>query len=90
MDLIMMMLDTVVGFSGIFNPFNNMTGNLITQFLKIATNLAILGIIICGLGALFGSDRSKEKFKSGLVIIFIAFIVIVSARVLIPAIKGFF
>jgi hypothetical protein len=74
----------------IFQPIGDMIGDAFSGLMGIVNTLAALGIVICALvGTLFGSQQVKEKFKSGLIWIFIAFIVINLARTIISAIGGY-
>ena len=73
----------------LFNPVKEMLQDMVSGFLGIINTIAILGIIVCAVGSLTGSQQSKEKFKAGIVWIFIAFIVINLAKQIISAISGY-
>lgn len=73
----------------LFDPIKDMLGDMFSGFMGLVNIIAALGIVICAIGTLTGSQQSKEKFKSGLVWIFIAFIVINLARQIISAIGGY-
>ena len=73
----------------IFQPIGDMIGDAFSGLMGIVNTIAALVIVICALGTLFGSQQAKEKFKSGLIWIFIAFIVINLARTIISAIGGY-
>lgn len=74
----------------LFDPVKDMLKDMVSGFMGIVNTIAILGIIVCAVGTLTGSQQSKEKFKAGLVWIFIAFIVINLAKQIISAISGYF
>ncbi|MGO1820314.1 MAG: TrbC/VirB2 family protein [Senegalia sp. (in: firmicutes)] len=73
----------------LFDPVKEMLQDMVSGFLGIINTIAILGIIVCAVGSLTGSQQSKEKFKAGIVWIFIAFIVINLAKQIISAISGY-
>jgi type IV secretory pathway VirB2 component (pilin) len=73
----------------LFDPIKDMLGDMFSGFMGLVNIIAALGIVVCAIGTLTGSQQSKEKFKSGLVWIFIAFIVINLARQIISAIGGY-
>lgn len=74
----------------IFNPIKQLFQDLGTNLLEISMYIAIVGIIVCAIGATTGSERNKEKFKTGFVTIMIAFTVITLARVIVSAVKSYF
>ncbi|MDG0844447.1 hypothetical protein M4L39_13595 [Staphylococcus equorum] len=74
----------------IFQPIQDIFKDLGSNLLKLATYVAIVGIIICGFGATTGSEKSKEKFKTGFIVVVGAFVVILLARTIIFAVKGYF
>ncbi|MGZ9850253.1 MULTISPECIES: hypothetical protein [Macrococcoides] len=74
----------------IFEPIRNMGNDAISGFISLVSICAILGIIICALGATFGSEKSKEKFKSAFPWIIVAFVVALLARVIVTAVRGYF
>lgn len=74
----------------IFDPVKDMLKDLVSGFMGIVNLIAVLGIVVCAVGTLTGSQQSKEKFKSGIVWIFIAFIIINLAKVIVSAISGYF
>jgi type IV secretory pathway VirB2 component (pilin) len=73
----------------LFDPIKDMLGDMFSGFMGLVNIIVALGIVVCAIGTLTGSQRGKEKFKSGLVWIFIAFIVINLARQIISAIGGY-
>ena len=73
----------------LFNPVKEMLQDMVSGFLGIVNTIAVLGVIVCAFGTLFGSQQSKEKFKAGIVWIVIAFIVINLAKQIISAIAGY-
>lgn len=74
----------------IFEPLKQIFQDLGSNLLGLATYVAIVGIIICGLGATTGSEKNKEKFKAGFITILIAFVVIIMARIIVFAVKSYF
>ena len=74
----------------IFDPITQIFQDLGSNLLALATYVAIVGIIICALGATTGSEKNKEKFKGGFITILIAFVVIIMARIIIFAVKSYF
>ncbi|RIL23401.1 TrbC/VirB2 family protein [Staphylococcus gallinarum] len=73
----------------LFDPIKDMVTDMISGLLGIINGIAVLGVILCAVGTLFGSQQSKEKFKAGIVWIVIAFIVINLAKQIISAISGY-
>lgn len=74
----------------IFDPIKDMLKDLVSGFMGIVNLIAVLGIVVCAVGTLTGSQQSKEKFKSGIVWIFIGFIVINLAKIIVSTISGYF
>lgn len=74
----------------LFDPVKDMLGDMFSGFLGLVNIIAAIGIVVCAIGTLFGSQQAKEKFKSGLVWIFIAFIVINLAKQIISSVSGYF
>lgn len=73
----------------LFDPIKDMVSDMISGLLGIINGIAVLGVILCAVGTLFGSQQSKEKFKAGIVWIVIAFVVINLAKQIISAIAGY-
>lgn len=74
----------------IFQPIGEMLSDLLSSFMGIVNTIAVLGIVICGVGALTGSQESREKFKKGLIVIIIAYMVIQLSRAIISVVGGYF
>ncbi|MCG1130684.1 TrbC/VirB2 family protein [Staphylococcus epidermidis] len=74
---------------GLFDPIQEMLKDAVSGFMGLINTIAVLGIIICAVGTLFGSQQAKEKFKSGFFWIVIAFIAINLARQIVNAIGGY-
>lgn len=73
----------------IFDPIGDMFKDALSGVMGFVNTLAALGIVICAIGTLSGSQQSKEKFKSGITWIFIGFIAINLARTIISAISSY-
>ncbi|WP_368909179.1 TrbC/VirB2 family protein [Staphylococcus epidermidis] len=73
----------------LFEPIKEMLKDAVSGFMGLVNTVAVLGIIICAVGTLFGSQQAKEKFKSGFFWIVIAFIAINLARQIVNAIGGY-
>lgn len=73
----------------LFNPVKEILNDMVSGFLGIVNTIAVLGIIVCAIGTLSGSQQSKEKFKAGIVWIFIGFLAINLAKTAISLIAGY-
>lgn len=73
----------------LFNPVKEILNDMVSGFLGLVNTIAVLGIIVCAIGTLSGSQQSKEKFKAGIVWIFIGFLAINLAKTAISLIAGY-
>lgn len=75
------------------NPFdavkNFLQNTVIEGFLDIAIPIAVLGFISLGIGAMMATDEhARQKFKSGMLWLGVATIVVVLAKSFVPWIQN--
>lgn len=74
----------------IFDPLKEMFGDLLNSVISVGVIVFTLGIVVCAIGGAFGSQSSKEKFKSAFPTILGCFIVFLLARIIVSVVQSYF
>lgn len=78
----------VLGATSPFTKLNAFVKSITTDVLNTGFSLAILGFIVCAIGAWRGSEEHVPKFQKGLTWTGIAVAVMALAKIIVPWIKA--